>query len=114
MLETNSWIMDWSPNAMLFASVVYGMSISSYTYRRRSVDVYQSSFIIIAIFVACGLGAAMGSDLNFFLLALVPDTLLLGISCSAFFHFGLRQCSEITGFHEGKVRNQDEKQGLLP
>jgi hypothetical protein len=99
---------------MLFASVVYGMSMSSYTHRRRSVDVYQSSFIIIAIFVACGLAGALRSDFTFFMLALVPDTLLVGIFLSAFCHFGLRQCGGIAGFHQGKLRNQDEKHRLLP
>jgi uncharacterized membrane protein YfcA len=99
---------------MLCASVVYGMSISSYTHRRRSVDIYQTSFIIVAIFVVCGLGAALGSDLSFFMLALVPDTLLLGILCSTFFHFGLRQCGRTAGVHQRKIRNPDEKQVLLP
>jgi hypothetical protein len=99
---------------MLFASVVYGMSISSYTHRRCSVDVYQSWFILVAIVVACGIGSGLRSDFNFFMLALVPDILLLGIYMSAFFHFGLRQCGWMAGAHRRKIWNPDEKQGLLP
>lgn len=99
---------------MLLASMVYGMSISLYAHRRRTVDVYQSWFILVAVVAACGTAVALRSDFNFLMLALVPDTLWLGILFSAFVHFGLRQCGGVAGVHQRKFWNPDEKKGLLP
>lgn len=98
---------------MLVACLAFGLSISSYSYRRQHVDIYQNAFFVVAICGACSLGAIWGSDVNLIMLGLIPAALCLAILLSAFSHWGMGQCGMKIGVQRCELEDDGEKQGIL-
>lgn len=85
-----SWIFDPKPGVMLVACLVYGYSISSYSYKRQHDDKYQTGIFVLAICGACSIGAALGESANVIMLGYIPWAVCLAVLLSGFVHWIMR------------------------
>ena len=96
------------PGMMLGACLMFGCSISSYSYRRQELDRYQTVFFVVAVCVACTLGTISGSNPNFIMLGYIPWGLCVAIVASAVSHWAMRQCGINTGLAHHDLEDNKE------
>ncbi|KAI0021015.1 hypothetical protein F4780DRAFT_308097 [Xylariomycetidae sp. FL0641] len=82
-----------SPILVVGACVVLGCCVSSYTYRRRQQDQYQTTVFVVAIAWALCVGLAVGCSADMILLAMVPWAINMAIFSSFLGHAAVRWLS---------------------
>lgn len=107
-LSTSTWALNPGPGMMLGACLTFGCSISSFSYRRQELDRYQTVFFVVAISVACTLGAISGSNPNLIMLGYIPWGLCVAIVASAISHWAMRQCGMKTRHAHNDLEDNKE------
>ena len=86
-----AYIFNPGPATMLGACLIFGYCLSSYSYRWRDFNKYQTPILILSICSACAVGTILDDDANLILLGYIPWAICVGILESAVCHWLIRQ-----------------------